>query len=175
MYLKAGSNYYLIPFVNRVVYTKSGLIIKNPNFKVRLLSISELSKVEILKQSKVDEAVIYEQIYDICFLGLMGFDSEEFLKDDLAFIVTEIGRLVYNKTISITTDMPKEFNNCLEEITSVEVWSGYISNILNMNYKDIITKGIDEIIKLYAIAYVCSNKTIPPIALAESNVNSKIG
>ena len=174
MYLTSGTNYYIIPFVKRIVYTKSGIAIQNPNFKVRLLSYSEISKVLMLKEANTDYFQINEEIFSACCLGILDFEKEVLLLEDSAGIVDEIANKIYKESIAVMQDPPAYFEASLTNCTMIEIWAGAVSSILNMDYEHVMNKPISELIRLYAIAYLVSNKSIPPIEI-HKEVESKVG
>lgn len=174
MYLSSGSNYYIIPFVKRIIYTKSGIAIQNPNFKVRLLSYSELNKVMMLNDAGTDSFKVNEEIFSVCCLGVLEFEEETLLLDECAGIVDTIATKVYKESVNVLQNPPDYFNGSLTTCTLMEVWAGNVANILNLNYLEVLSLPVSEIIRLYAIAYLVSGRNIPPIEVHEE-VASKVG
>lgn len=174
MYLASGSNYYIIPFVKRIVYTESGIAIQNPNFKVRLLTYSELSKVLMLLEAETDNFKIQEEIFTACCSGVLEFENEVILLDECAGIVDEVASKIYEESLATVNNPPQYFNSSLDTCTSIEVWAGNVANILNMNYMYVLALPVNEVIRLYAIAYLVSGRNIPPIEIHEEKV-SKVG
>lgn len=169
MYLQSGTNYYIIPFPNVVVYTQSGLTIKNPNIKIRLLTYPELSKLQVLIESGITLSEINEEIFTACYLGLLGFEEETLLLDETPYLVETVGLKLYEESIKIVSDPPRYFNSCLNNFNVFDIWCGIIANVLNLNFDEVCLKPVNEIIRLYSIAYMVSNKTIQPIALEEQS------
>lgn len=165
MFLDSGVNYYIIPFNNRVVYTQSGLIIKNPTIKVKLLSLSEYTKINTLKNAKERDSVINEEIFNSCYLGLLGFEEEVLNAEDSGFLVDTVANYVLQESSKRFLEPAKEVEEYEKVLTKPEIWSGYISNILNIPYDQVILKPIDELIRLYTICFIVAGGTIPNIDL----------
>lgn len=168
MYLQSGSNYNLIPLKNIIIYTESGMAIQNPNFKVRLLTYSEFTKVDTLIKAKADSLEISEEIFTACYLGLLGFEEEVINLDATPIVLQTISDAIYTHSQAAIYKPDQLFSNFLNTMNLFDIWCGLIANILNIPFEDVILKPVDEVIRLYTIAYLASNRSIAPIQLEEN-------
>jgi len=171
MYLNSGSNYYLIPLENVIIYTQSGLSIKNPNFKIRLLSYAEFKKVTTLIEAKASNTEISDEIFTACFLGILGFEDEVVDFDATPLAIQLIADSIYLRTQQAIVRPEITFNNFLISTNLFDIWCGLVANILNIPFEDVVVKPVDEVIRLYSLAYLVSNRAIAPIAAEEPEKN----
>ena len=94
MYLKSGDNYCLITLNGRLLHTQNNTII-NPNIKVRLLNFTELNRIEGMLAAGMNDFDINEEIFQCCFLGIIGFEEDTIdLYDSPAFIIDSISEYI---------------------------------------------------------------------------------
>lgn len=167
MFLQSGSNYHILQMNNVIVYTESGLAIQNPNFKLRLLTYSEFSKVATLIDAKADSLEVAEEVFTACYLGILGFENEILNLDATPLALQLISDTIYtNSQIAIYTP-DKLFSKFLDTTNLFDLWCGIAANILNIPFEDIVQKPVDEVIRLYTLAYLVTNRNIAPIQLEE--------
>lgn len=174
MYLNSGSNYYIIPLENRDILTVDGYRVNSPNFKVRLLSYSELNKIEIMKQSAMSVFDTNEEIFNCCVLGILGYEGIEFDFHAHGIVIDSIASKVYEESIKAIQDPVESFNTALDKMGAFDMWAGHVSSILHINYIEVLKLPAAEVLRLYAIAYLVSGQTIPAIAIQEKT-ESKVG
>lgn len=174
MYLSSGNNYYLIPLENRDILTVDGYRVNSPNFKVKLLSYSELNKIEIMKQSKMELHDIHDEIFSACFLGILGYEEIDFDFEHHGAVIDTIAEKVYIESIKCVQDPIETFNTLLNTLSAFDVWAGHVSSVLKIDFREVTKLPAHEIIRLYTIAYVVSGYTIPAIEKQETT-ESKVG
>ena len=77
MFLTSGTSYYIIALSGSYIHCKSGLVIPSPQVKIKLLTYSDLYKINLMEQSKISLEDIYEEICNKCVLGIQHFEDEE--------------------------------------------------------------------------------------------------
>lgn len=165
MLLESKENYRIFKLEGRSINTKDGIKVTNPIVKTRLLSISELTKVQMMVDANESEDSIFEEIFGCCYLGLLGISDESIIDiNSLPLIVNTLAALVLTESREICQNIDTYFTNIITtSLYPTEVWAGYIANILNIEYYTVLNKPVDELVRLYTIAYIVSGKTIPPI------------
>jgi hypothetical protein len=150
---------------------QSGLIIKNPTIKVRLLNYSEFAKVQYLKQAGESELKIAEEIFACCYLGILEHEDEVLEADKTAFFIDMIASKVLQDTQRIVLQHEDYFVDTLRTLSKVEVWAGYVAKTLNHTYTDVLEKPVDELLRLYAVAHLVSRGEVPSLVSEEDVIN----
>ena len=166
MFLESKENYRIFKLEGRSLTTKDNLIVTNPIIKTRLLSISELSKIQMMVDANESEDLIFEEIFSCCYLGLLGISDESVIDlNTIPLLVNTLASLVLTESRSICQNIDKYFNEIItNSIYPTETWAGFIANILHIDYYTVLNKPVDELVRLYTVAYVVSGRSIPPIA-----------
>ncbi len=165
MFLNSGLSYYNVVLNNRIIYTEKGLQIKNPSFKIRLLTYAEYAKIDIMRKANVPPSDIYEDIFTACYLGILGFEDETLNAEETGLLIDTLGALIFKESSKYFTNPEYHFNTASNDISKFDIWCGFIARILNLNYDDVKQKPIDEIIRLYSLSFIVSGGTIPHIDL----------
>ena len=174
MYLKSGEDYYLASLPGIELLMKSGLIITSPNIKFRLLSFSELNKVETMLQAGMNTNEIDDEITQTCVAYVIGFENEEIDFDNcIAFITSHLASKIFLNSKHLVEDLEKTYNNYMTTIGLVDQVMTVVSYYTNTPYKEVKSLPIDELLKRYT---VCSTlfPNVPPIIKQEIQ-ESKVG
>lgn len=176
MYLTTGSHYYICSLAGRVIKTVTKIKIKDPNLKIRLLNFSELHKLQGLMENNVDLSTIYEEIFNVCFINVIGFEEEQIdLDNSGAYIIDSIGSIIYRESLNIIKNLPQAFTQVVNTIPTVDVIAAKIAYHLNMNYEIVSQLPMDELIRLYAIAHIATGGVVPPLEYNQDKIEGKVG
>lgn len=166
MLLGSGVDYYILPLDDLDIQCKSGLCIRSPTLKYRLLSYPDINKVEILLRSGKDIDVVYEEVCIDKIETIMGYPDEVVDFDNSpAGLVPHLGRKIIDNSRLVLEDLEKSFLQLSESLTILDRLSIVVSNHTNEAYTQVKQLPIDELLKRYALC--CISFGYPPIQSKE--------
>lgn len=175
MYLTSGSDYYLAVLEGIDVTCKSGLVIRSPNIKFRLLTLSELSKTEVMKASGMLNININDEIVDLAVLGIIGFEGEKIdFENSPAFVADHLADKIRLNTKTILEDLEGAYNEFITTLNLIEIFAMIVSYYSNTSYENVMNLSLDEVIKRYTICSKAFPHVVPPIKFEEEK-SSKVG
>lgn len=175
MYLTSGVDYYVVVLEEIDVFCNSGLQIRSPNIKFKLLSYPDLNKVMLMEQSGISKDKINEEIVNKSIVGIIGFESETInLDESPAGVVDQLAYKILENSRKIVTDLETAFNELANSCSMFEQICLVVSNYTNNTYEYTQQLPLDELIKRYALCHMAFPSVVPPIA-KEKEVESKVG
>ena len=167
MYLKSGDNYCLITLNGRLLHTQNNTII-NPNIKVRLLNVTELNRIEGMLSAGMDDFDINEEIFQCCFLGVIGFDGDTIdLYESPAFLIDSISEYIYRESKKILFNSIDTFEECLSTVNLFQMMAAKVSQYMNVKYEEAISYPVDKLIMYYSILHRTYPNDVMPIVTPE--------
>ena len=175
MFLTSGSNYYSVPLTDIIINCKSGMRIPNPNIQFKLLSISDLNKIDLMTASKINDEEIYEEICGKCILNILHFPQEVIDFDNSpAGIVEHIGGKILYHSRQVVTDLPKSFELFSTTVTVFDQIYAFVSRYTCTPIKEVREYPIDFLLREYSILQASFPNEVLPISSEEDQV-SKVG
>lgn len=175
MFLTSGSSYYLIALSGSYIHCQSGLVIPSPQVKVKLLSYSDLYKIDLMDQSKVTLEDIYEEICNKCILGIQHFEDESIdYVHSPAGIVGHIGQNILHHSRDVFMDLPKTFAAFSQSVTLIDQVQAFVSRYTCTPIKEVRELPIDQLLKDFSIIQSSFPHEIQPIQNQEEEI-SKVG
>lgn len=175
MFLTAGSSYYLIALSGSYIHCKSGLVIPSPQVKIKLLSYSDLYKINLMEQSQVSLDDIYEEICNKCILGIQHFEEQEIdYAISPAGILTHIGQNILHHSREVFLDLPKTFEAFSNSVTLIDQIHAFVARYTCTPIKEVRELPIDQLIKDFSIIQSSFPQEIQAIQAAEDEI-SKVG
>lgn len=175
MYLNTGVDYYLATLPDIIVVCKSGLRIRSPNIKFKLLSYPDLNKIELMVTSGMNRLDINDEICSKCILGIVGFDNEEIdFSESPCFVSDYIATKIENNSRTIINDVEKAFTSLSGSSSLYERLSLVVAHYTNNSYEFTQKLPIDELVKRYALCSMSFPNVVPPIEFEEEK-ESRVG
>lgn len=175
MYLTSGIDYYVVVLEEIDVFCKSGLQIRSPNIKFKLLSYPDLNKVMLMEQSGIGVEKINEEIVEKSVLGIIGFDNEFINYDESpAGVVDQLAYKILENSRKLILNLEEAFNTLSASASMFEQMSLVVARFTNNTYEYTQQLPLDELIKRYALC----TKAFPndaPIIAKEEEKESKVG
>ena len=162
MYLDTGSDYYLISLPNKKVNLKNGIIVTNPSFRIRYLTLSELSKVEHMLEAGFQNTSINEEVFYKVILNLVGYEDHEIdLDNSDAFIFESIVSQIISHSFFLINNKVQAFNHFRNQVTWIEACARIVAFYTHNKSQDVMRWPIDEIIREYAICQAAFPNLLP--------------
>lgn len=174
MYLNSGTDYYLVVLTDIEIVCKSGLIIRSPNIKYKLLSYPDINKIEIMTVSKMKQSDIYDEICKKCIVELIGFKDQEIdFNLSPAGIVEHIAFKIKENSRKIIEDIEQSYQKMTELCSLYERMAMVVAYYTNNTYEYTQQLPIDELLKRYTLCSIAF-PNVPPIEF-EKEEESKVG
>lgn len=174
MFLTSGSDYYSYPLLGLTVVTKTDKRLSDVTVKFKLLSYSDLYKLDLMKSSGFSLEDMYEEVCNKCIIGLLHYDEDIDLANSPAGIATHIGSKILHHSKALIDDVQKTFENLVSTVTVIDQMSVIVSKYTITPLKEVKAYPIDRLVKEYATIHLCFPDTIKPIVLEEEK-ESKVG
>jgi len=175
MFLTSGTSYYSIPLLNINLTCKSKNIIQDPNIKFKLLSFSDLTKIDILLSSNISMSEIYDEICHKCILGILYHEGEEIdFERSPAGVLEHLGEKILYHSRDIIKDIQKTFEIFSSNITLLDQIQAFVSRYTCTPLKEIRDLPLDQLLRDFSIVQAAFPNEIQPIVLEEEKV-SKVG
>lgn len=175
MYLKSGTDYYMVPLEGIDVICKSGLIIRSPNIKFKLLSYPDLNKIDLMFSSGMRESDINEEICNKCIECILGFEDEVLNYEETpAGVFDHIGTKIRLNSLTIIDNIEETYQKYLTVLSIYERLALVVSHYTATPYDLVKEYPIDELFKRYTLCSLAFPNTVPAIELQEEKV-SKVG
>lgn len=175
MFLTSGTSYYIVALSGSYIHCKSGLVIPSPQVKIKLLTYSDLYKINLMEQSKISLEDIYEEICNKCILGIQHFEEEEIdYVSSPAGIVGHIGQNILHHSRDVFFDLPKTFEAFSNSVTLIDQIHAFVSRYTCTPIKEVREMPIDQLLKDFSIIQSSFPQEIQPIQAPEDEI-SKVG
>lgn len=175
MYLNSGTDYYVVSLEGLEVVCKSKLRIMSPNVKFKLLSYSDLNKIQLMRSSGMKKEDAYEEICNKCIIGIIGFENEEINFDESpAGIVDHIGLKIMHNSSILTQDIEESFASVMSGVSIYERLAMVVARYSGNSYEFCQQLPLDDLLKRYAICHLAFPNDVPPIVF-EKEEESAVG
>ena len=175
MYLKSGIDYYIVVLQEVDIVCTSGLIIRSPTIKFKLLSYPDLNKIGMMTASRMKDSDINEEVCNKCIIHIVGFEEEIIDFDESpAGIVDHIGSKIRENSVSVIDDLETTFEQMVRLASMFERISLVVAHYTNNTYEYCQGLPVDELMKRYAICSLAFPAQVPPIVF-EKEEESKVG
>lgn len=175
MYLNSGVDYFVTLLDGLFVVCESGVLIQSPNIKFKLLSYPDMSKIDLMYQSKMSVEDIYEEIIEKCVVEVIGFPEEKIdFNESSAGIFKTLAIKILENSKMLVADLEQSFNSFTNTTTLLDQLALVVGYYTHLGYEKSKELPIDELLKRYALCCKGFSQTVPPIVLQEE-VESKVG
>ena len=175
MFLTSGSAYYSIPLQGITVRSTTGEQIHSPNIRFKLLSVSDLSKVDLLMTSKLSMSEIYEEICGKCILGVLYYEDVVIDFDQSpAGVLEHLGQKILHHSRELLTDIQKTFEIFSSNVTLLDQIQAFVSRYTVTPIADVRELPLDQLLRDFSIIQSTFPHEVQPIVLEEEQV-SRVG
>lgn len=175
MFLTSGTAYYSIPLPNITIMCKSKHMIQDPNIKFKLLSFSDITKIDILFASNMSMSDIYDEICNKCILGILYYEGEEIdFERSPAGVLEHLGEKILYHSRDLLKDIQKTFEIFSSNITLLDQIQAFVSRYTVTPIKEVRDLPLDQLIRDFSIIQAAFPNEIQPIVLEEEQV-SRVG
>lgn len=172
MLLGTGVDYYIVPLEGIDITCKSGVMIRSPIIKFKLLSYPDLNKIELLSRSGKSAEYIYEEVCNNKIECILGHEGQVIDFDNSpAGVLIHLGRKLVDNSRTVLEDLVTSYSSLAESVTILDQIAMIVSNHSNNTYEYTKDLPVDELLKRYAICVTCFNYS--PIEPTEED--SKVG
>lgn len=175
MFLTTGHSFYTVPLSGTYIKTKKGLLIENPSITFKLLSFSDLAKLEIMIQSGIDISEVYLEICNKSITGVIHLEGDniDFMASP-AGVLDHLGSKILHHSKGVLDDLPTTFSAMLNRVTLLDQIEAVVCRYTNTPMVEIKCLPLDELIKKYSVLHASFPNEVMPIVIEEDEV-SKVG
>lgn len=175
MYLNSGVDYLLIVLDGIEVTCQSGLRIRSPNIKFKLLSYPDINKVNLMITSGMKEEDINEEIFKKCVIELIGFPEEVIdIDESPAGIVDHIATKIKYNSNALLSNIEETYQHMVSIASLYERMALVVAHYTNNTYEYTQQLPVDELIKRYTLCSIAFGRDVPPIEF-EKEEETKVG
>lgn len=152
MFLTSGQGYYSVPLEGITIELESGKSLQNPNIKFKLLSYSDITKLEMLSLSNLSQLDIYEEICNKCILGILYYDEEKIDFDKSpAGIIDHIGSKILHHSREILKNIEDTYNVFANTVTPLDQMQAILSRYTSTPLDTVREYPLDKLFRDYAV------------------------
>lgn len=172
MFLTSGNSYYSVPLSGLIVQCKSGLRLSSPTIKFKLLSYSDLTKIDLMIASGIQDEEVFEEICKKCIEGLIYLPNEELDYDvSPAGIIPHIGNKILHHSREVCVDIPQTFSMFSANVTLIDQISAFVSRYTCTPIREIRDYPVDQLLREFAIIQAAFPNEVQPIVQEEETVS----